>query len=408
MLFREQTAGSTILWGESLRFVFRSLATEKLKASLTTLAVVIGSAAIVLVVAIGSTGKVYITSLIEGIGANLVYATLNRGLSTVAEDELTPNDLAAIRRGISSARSVAGTYDIGVTLNIAGKVRNVRMVGVTSDFEKIRNLQITSGRYFDDDEVRSRAKVCLITDHLAQAAFSLEYAVRHIAKVGDFRCTVIGTFKEGVPTFGRAEIQDSTLLLPFPLVKDITGDNFLQVLYAQAASPQEVPGLTQQVDHLLHSRHRKEAHYSVENLAALLETANKVSLAFRDVLLALSALTLTVAGIGIMNIMFFNVTERTHEIGIRKAVGARTIEIRLQFLLEAFVISFAGALLGVIAALALLLFISVWIETIVPLSISWMAVMVAILVPSGIGLLFGYRPAAEAAKLNPIDALRIE
>jgi putative ABC transport system permease protein len=283
-----------------------------------------------------------------------------------------------------------------------------RLVGVTSDFEKIRNLRITSGRYFNEDEVRARFKVCLMTDNLAQSAFGVAPAVGNTVLFGDFRCTVIGTFKEGVPTFGRSEIQDSTLLIPFPLIKDITGDNFFQVLYAQATAPSEVPGVTKQMDRLLHSRHRKEARYSVENLTSLIEAANKISLAFRAVLLALAILTLTVAGTGIMNIMFFNVSERTHEIGLRKALGARPSEIRLQFLLEALLISFTGAVLGVVIALALLLWVSSWLWNTVPLSISWVAITVALLVPSGIGVLFGYRPASDAAKLNAVDALRIE
>jgi putative ABC transport system permease protein len=243
---------------------------------------------------------------------------------------------------------------------------------------------------------------------LAQSAFGYDAAVGNTAQFGDFRCTIIGTFNEGVPTFGRSEIQDSTLLIPFPLVRDITGDNFFQVLYAQAASSSEVPALTQQMDHLLHSRHRKEARYSVENLTSLIEIANKISLIFRYVLLAVAVLTLTVAGTGIMNIMFFNVSRRTHEIGIRMALGARPAEIRLQFLLEAFFISFGGAVVGVVAALALLLSVMGWVRNNVPLSISWMAVVVALLVPSGIGVLFGYRPAGLAANLSPTDALRIE
>jgi ABC-type antimicrobial peptide transport system permease subunit len=109
-----------------------------------------------------------------------------------------------------------------------------------------------------------------------------------------------------------------------------------------------------------------------------------------------------------MNIMFFNVSERTHEIGLRKALGARPSEIRLQFLLEALLISFTGAVLGVVIALALLLWVNSWLWNTVPLSISWVAVTVALLVPSGIGVLFGYRPASDAAKLNAVDALRIE
>jgi len=398
-----------IHWGESIRFALWALAVDKLKASLTTLGIVIGSAAIVLVVTIVSTGKVYMVSQIEGIGANLAYATLDRsGASSVLEDELTPDDLVAVRHTLPAVSAGAGTYDVAVDFQLRGKLLHARLVGITEDFERIRSLRITSGRYFDAEDFLAHFKVCLVTDRVAQIAFGLDAAVGNTIRLDQFRCTIIGTFKEGVPTFGQSEIQDETLLIPFSLVKDITGDNFFQVLYAQAASSDDVPAMTQQMDHLLHSRHRKEARYSVENLSSLLQTAGRVSVAMSSVLIALAVLTLTIAGTGIMNIMLVNVSQRTHEIGLRKALGAKPVDIRLQFLLEAFFISFAGAVVGVVIALGLIWSVTEWVKNTVPLSIPWTAVAVALVVSSGVGVLFGYRPASEAANLSPIDALRIE
>jgi putative ABC transport system permease protein len=406
----DTTAARVVRWEESVRFAWWALAGDKLKASLTMLGVVIGSAAIVLVVTISSAGKVYMIAQIEGIGADLAYATLDRnGVAAVLDDELTPEDLAAVRQNLLPAVSaVAGTYDIPVSFQLRGREVHPRLVGVTQDFEKIRNLQITSGRYFDVEDFLAHFKVCLITDHMAQTAFGLEPAVGNDIHLEQFGCTIIGTFKEGVPTFGQSEIQDDTLLIPFPLVKSITGENFFQVLYAQAASSAEVPDLTQQLNRLLQSRHRKEARYTVENLSSLLHTANNISVALSAVLVAIAILTLVTAGTGIMNIMLVNVSQRTHEIGVRKALGARPDEIRFQFLLEAFFISFAGAVVGVVTALGLVWLVRRLTEGIVPLGISWVAVAVALVVSCGVGVLFGYRPASEAANLNPIDALRIE
>jgi putative ABC transport system permease protein len=247
-----------------------------------------------------------------------------------------------------------------------------------------------------------------VTDRLAQSSVGLGPAVGKFIRLDQFRCTIIGTFQEGVPTFGASEIQDATLLVPFPLVKDITGDDFFQVSYAQVASPEEVSAMTQQIAHVLRSRHRKEARYSVDNLSALLETAANVSVALSVVLIAVAILTLIVAGTGIMNIMLVNVSQRTHEIGIRKALGARPAEVRLQFLLEAFFISFAGALVGVLMALGIVWSVTWWARNALAISISWTAVLVALVVSSGVGVLFGYRPASEAANMNPIDALRVE
>jgi putative ABC transport system permease protein len=405
----DTTAARVVRWEESVRFAWWALAGDKVKASLTMLGVVIGSAAIVLVVTISSAGKVYMIAQIEGIGADLAYATLDRnGVAAVLDDELTPEDLAAVRQNLPAVSAVAGTYDIPVSFQLRGREVHPRLVGVTQDFEKIRNLQITSGRYFDVEDFLAHFKVCLITDHMAQTAFGLEPAVGNDIHLEQFGCTIIGTFKEGVPTFGQSEIQDDTLLIPFSLVKSITGENFFQVLYAQAASSAEVPDLTQQLNRLLQSRHRKEARYTVENLSSLLQTANNISVALSAVLVAIAILTLVTAGTGIMNIMLVNVSQRTHEIGVRKALGARPDEIRFQFLLEAFFISFAGAVVGVVTALGLVWLVRRLTEGIVPLGISWVAVAVALVVSCGVGVLFGYRPASDAANLNPIDALRIE
>jgi len=346
---------------------------------------------------------------IEGIGADLAYATLDRnGVSSTLDDELTPEDLAAVRQNLPAVSAIAGTYDIPVSFQLRGKQVHPRLVGVTQDFEKIRNLQITSGRYFDPEDFLAHFKVCLVTDHMAQVAFGLDPAVGNKIHLDQFDCTIVGTFKEGVPTFGQSEIQEDTLLIPFPLVKSITGEDFFQVLYAQAESSADVPELTRQMNRLLQARHRKEARYSVDNLSSLLHTADNISLAMSAVLIAIATLTLVTAGTGIMNIMLVNVSQRTHEIGVRKALGARPDEIRVQFLLEAFFISFAGAVVGVVTALGLVWLVARLTEGIVPLGISWTAVAVALVVSSGVGVLFGYRPASEAANLNPIDALRME
>ncbi len=409
MRFLDANKGFIVHWEESVRFAVWALAVDKVKASLTMLGVVIGSAAIVLVVTIASTGKVYMISQIEGIGSNLAYASLDRaGTTTVPEDELTPGDLSAARQALPGVRAVAGTYDLPVDLQLRGKAFHARLVGVSQDFENIRNLRIISGRYFDRDDFLSRFKVCLITDRMVQAAFGSDPAVGNTIQVGQFRCTIIGIFTEGVPTFGQSEIQDETLLIPFPLVKDITGDNFFQVLYAQAVSPEKVATMTEQMEQLLTSRHRKGAHYLVENLSSLLQAASKIAFAMSVVLFAIAALTLITAGTGIMNIMLVNVSERTHEIGLRKALGATTSEIRQQFLLEAFFISLAGALAGAVIALILVWSVAVSTKHVLPLDIYWMAVVVALVVSSGVGVLFGYRPASEAANLNPIEALRTE
>lgn len=394
-------------WMECLRLAIAALKAEKLKAFLTTLSVLIGSASLVLVVTIAGSGKKYIVSRIEGIGANLAYASLNRNGSPVAlQDELTPGDLEAIRTTLPMVRAAAGTYDAPVDFQISGRPRHARLVGATKDFLQIRNLQMTSGRYFDDIDVRSQARVCLLTD--AIVARNPTLALGDSLRIDQFRCTIIGTFTEGVPTFGQSEIQSETILVPFPVAKLVTGEAFLQVIYAQAESSFQVRALTHEIQHVLQSRHRREARYDVGNLSSLIATAGDVSLAMTLVLLAIGLVTLIVGGAGIMNIMLANLAERKQEIGLRKALGARATEIRLQFLLEAVFISSAGSIAGALCAIALVASAALFVEDFSNLDISWLSVGFALVVSTTIGLLFGYQPASRAASLNPVEALRTE
>jgi len=394
-------------WIECLRLAVAALKADKLKAFLTTLSVVIGCASLVLVLTIAGTGKQYIMSRIEGIGANLAYATLNRNGSPIElQDELTLGDLEAIRSTIPGLVAAAGTYDAPSDFQISGRPRHARLVGTTPDFLKIRNLRITAGRYFDDEDFHSRSKVCLVTDAIMQQNTSLTLGDR--LRIDQFHCTLVGTFTEGIPTFGQSEIQAETVLVPYKTARLITGETFLQVIYAQANSSSDVNELTKAMKQVLQSRHRHEAKYDVGNLSALLETAGDISLAMTLVLLAVGLVTLTIGGTGIMNIMLANIAERRQEIGLRKALGARASEIRLQFLLEAIFISSAGSIAGAFFAIGLVASAAIFIQDFVNLNISWTAVAFALLASSAVGLLFGYQPASRAADLHPVEALRTE
>lgn len=394
-------------WREGIKFALWALSADKVKASLTMLGVIIGSIAIVLVVTIVSTGKEYISHQIQGIGANIAYASLQRaGTQTRQEDELTPDDLNALRQALPGLAAIAGTYDMGGDFQVGNKTHHARLVGVTEDFQRIRNLKITSGRYFDDEDFVSRAKVCIITDHVSKAAFGPDSPIGNTMKLDQFRCTIVGVFRESIPTFGQSEIQNETVLVPYPLIRSIIGIPIFQVLYAQAASPEMVTQMTLEMRRIIRSRHRSDATYNVENLTSLLQTAQDVSFAMSMVLLAVAILTLTVAGTGIMNIMLVNVSQRTKEIGVRKALGARANEIRFQFLMEAGFISFLGALAGVIIAIVLTYSVGDLIESSVSIGVSWVGVAAALILATGVGVLFGYWPATSAAKLDPIVAIR--
>ena len=399
-----------MIQGEVWKIAIDALRANKVKAFLTMLGVVIGSACIVLVVTISLIGKNYIIAQIEGVGSNIVYGELVRTgpQSTTLSDEITLSNLEAVRDTIPGVVRVAGTHDMQMTVVAAGVERPVTLVAVTPEFQAIRNLLVTQGRYFDDDDMRSRSKVCLLTEELARVVFPRVNPVGMEIRVGELRFTVIGVFKERVATFGQSEIARESAIVPFGLLKSYAGTDTVKVLYAQAATPESVPAVTKDVDQLLRSRHRAGAVYNIQNLTAILDVAHNISLAVSFVLLAVGSVTLIISGVGIMNIMLVTVTERTREIGIRKAIGAPRREILYQFLIEALIISIAGATLGIAIALAIPVIAQPFLPEGMTIPISGLSIVAAFLVSCFTGMIFGYLPARQAAKLQPTEALRYE
>ena len=405
------------LWGEIWWLAIQALRANKLRAMLTMVGVIIGSGSIVLVVTVALAGKRYILAQIEGVGANMVMANLVRsdetGTSPLA-DEITPADLAAIREGLPElVTETAGTGVVPMTAVVESKERPINLVGVTEGFERVRNLEILRGRYFDEGDIRTRSKVCLITEELARRVFPAGNPTGKNIRVGELHFTVIGVFRERVSTFGQTEITRESALIPFSLLRYYTGTEYLTMLYARANRPEDVPNVTRQVAEIIQSRHRAGARYRVENLGGILETARNIATALTVFLLLIALIALAISGIGIMNIMLVTVTERTREIGIRKAIGAPQDAIRYQFLMEALLISGTGALAGILIAISIPALLNFLIGLFpeagdISVPVSWISVVLAFVVSCSTGLVFGYLPANRAAQLQPTEALRHE
>jgi putative ABC transport system permease protein len=383
---------------------------NKVRAFLTTLGVIIGSACIVLVVTVALNGRRIIIQQIESVGTNIVFAHLDVDPSRqiMLQDELTLEDMNAAKAVIPGVVAVAGTRSYSATVNAGGVERSVSLVGVTEGFQQIRNLLILQGRFLDAGDISSRSRVCLITTQLANFAFPFTDPIGRSLHVGELSFTVIGIFKERVETYGQSEVKNYSILIPFPLMRNYLGDSSLDVFYVQAGSAEEVIPATHQLEALLASRHTTRTRYSVENFGSILDTTRKIALVLTIVLLLVGFITLMVSGIGIMNIMLVTVRERTREIGIRKAIGARHREILYQFLLEALLISGFGSVLGILFAVAIQVIARLFLPAYISVGVPWESVVLAFLVSCSVGVFFGYLPASRASKLQPTESLRYE
>jgi len=387
-----------------------ALRANKVRAVLTSIGVIIGSASIVLVVTVALTSQKFVISQIEAMGSNLVWVETVKTPEKAQplSYEINTDDLAAAKAQIPDALIVAGFNDLPMAVVVGGRTRPVRLIGVTDGYQQIRRLIILRGRYFDFADMESRSKVCLITKDLADRVFGVENPVGRQLRMGELTFTVVGVFKERAETFGLSELQKESVIIPFSLMKYYTGTDVLSTLQLQTGGADKVATVEKQTSRLLKSRHPAQAEYNVQTLTAILGAAKTISLALRIVLIVIAFIALLISGIGIMNIMLVTVTERTREIGIRKAIGAAQREIMWQFLIEAFLISGGGAVIGILIGVGIPVIVQQLLPGNLRVPISPMSVVLAFLVSCSTGLFFGWLPAKQAAALEPIESLRYE
>ena len=395
---------------ETFTVALEALRSNKLRAVLTSLGVIIGSASIVLVVTVALTGKKFVLQQIEATGSNLVWVEMIKspGKAQPLSHELTLEDMEIVRGSVPQVVQVAGTSDMQMSVVAKGVERSVTLLGVTEGYQEIRRLIILRGRYFDSTDMERRDKVCLITRQLAARLFGQENPLGRSVRMGELTFSVVGVFVERAETFGLSDIQDESVIIPFSLMKYYSGANVIRVLDAQAATATDVPSVERQVRQILKSRHPPEAEYNVQTLTVILDAARKISLALTVVLIVIAFIALLISGIGIMNIMLVTVKERTREIGIRKAIGAAHREILYQFLIEAFLISGGGAVLGILIGIAIPVGVQFFLPGNLRVPVSGTSVVLAFVVSCTTGLFFGYLPASQAAKMQPIESLRYE
>src|SRR6266540_89594 len=403
-------------WLMILRIALRALARNKLRAFLTMLGIIIGVGAVIAMVAIGEGAKSTIRAQIASLGTNvLIVLPGSNSQGGVRFGTGNVNTLvdADARAMVQELRSVSFASPVlrRPEQVIAGNLNwGTLAQGVAPEFQQIRDWQVAEGRFLHEGDMDSAAKVAVIGQTVATQLFGNDNPVDAVIRIRNIPFRVVGLLVAKGQT-GQGTDQDDTVMIPYTTMqKRLMRITWVQSIVVKAVSAERVQETQEQISSLLRQRHRigqdREDDFNVRNLSDIAEAASTTARVMAVLLGSVASISLLVGGIGIMNIMLVSVTERTREIGIRMAVGARSRDIMLQFLVEAVVMAATGGLIGIFLGIGSSEILKEWAQW--PTLIDPTIVLVAFLFSGAVGVFFGFYPAKKAANLDPIEALRYE
>ena len=399
-----------------VKVAFRALRRNKLRTALTMLGIIIGVGAVIAMVGIGNGAKAQVQSRIAALGQNVIMVfsgSVNRGgvfTGFGGAGTLTVDDALAMGREVPGVAAVSPEVRSGAQIMAGNNNWNTSVMGEGMDYLAIRQWDIADGAMFTEADVRAAAKVCVLGKTTADKLFPDDDPVGKTIRIKNVPVKVLGVLKaKGVSMMGSD--QDDTVIVPYTTgMKRFAGVTMLRSINVQSATAEQMTEVQNGIAELLRQRHRIQAgrddDFILRNQQEIAEAMSATTEVMTALLAAIASVSLLVGGIGIMNIMLVSVTERTREIGIRMAVGARGRDILLQFLIEAVALSSTGGVLGILVGVGgarLITMIKQW-----PTLVSPQSIIIAFAFSAAVGVFFGFYPARKASQLDPIDALRYE
>lgn len=389
---------------ESIRVAMEGIMASKLRSFLTTLGIVIGIAAVIVVVAIGQSGRAILMSEMEKIGTNIFAIYVDwRSDKQITGREFDLGDVTVIKDQVPDIAYLSPRNQIMGDIRGPKEKIYTRITGVSSDYPYIRKFNMKEGRFFAELDDMGKRRVAVLDEDLAGQVFGRSPALGSKITLGDTPFLVVGIITKGESALGFSE--NPSVYIPIE-VWQVMFNKQVQMLEGSAVSKEKVDEAMGQAVKILERRHRDAGKYASESLEQQMQAANKITGIMTLVIGIIAGISLFVGGIGVMNIMLVSVTERTREIGLRMALGARRRDILVQFMIEAVMLCLLGGVIGMALGTGgayLIAKLAKW-----PPLVSWWTVLLAFAFSAAIGVVFGILPANKASKLNPIEALRRE
>jgi putative ABC transport system permease protein len=388
---------------QAYKMAIKSILGNKARSFLTMLGVIIGVGSVIAAVAFAQGSTKNITDSLQGLGTNLIQISITGRNSN---RNVTNEDLQKFAAENSSDISCIAPQITGsVTVKVGNKSRDTTLNGTSPEYEKIKNVHVQSGRYLLSFDMDYMQRVAVIGTAVVNDVFQGESPIGKTMKINGQVFKVVGVLEEKAD--GQDQSDDDQIIIPVTVAQRLSKNSIIRNFSVQAASPEKVDTVMEKLNTFLTKIYKDSDTFRVFNQAQMLSTLNDVTGTMMVILGGIAAISLIVGGIGIMNIMLVSVTERTREIGIRKAIGAKRKNILIQFLIEAIMVTGTGGLLGILLGVSVIHFVIGGLKISTPVySLKW--ILISFLISLAVGIIFGSFPAYKAAKLHPIEALRYE